>query len=91
MLGGVLQADGKIVGFSLGEVAGDTLFVHIEKADRTFRGAYRMLVNQFAARFAGEGVSYINREDDMGDPGLRTSKLSYHPITLLKKYCITVK
>ena len=86
MSGGVLLADGRVVGFSLGEIVGDTLFVHIEKADRTCKGAYQMLVNQFALRYAGEGVAYINREEDMGDEGLRRAKQSYHPVALLKKY-----
>ena len=40
--------------------------------------------------YAGEGVSFLNREDDVGDPGLRTSKLSYHPVALLEKYVVTV-
>ncbi len=86
MSGGVLLADGRVVGFSLGETVGDTLFVHIEKADRACKGAYQMLVNQFALRYAGEGVAYINREEDMGDEGLRRAKQSYHPVALLKKY-----
>ena len=83
--------DGSIVGFSLGEVIGDTLFVHIEKADRDYEGCYQMLVAQYAQQFAGEGVSFLNREDDTGDPGLRTSKLSYHPVALLEKYTVTVE
>ena len=69
---------------------GDTLFIHIEKADREIFGAYQMLVSQFAQAYAGEGVSFLNREDDVGDPGLRTSKLSYHPVALLEKYVVTV-
>ena len=32
MAGGMLLVDGNIVGFSLGEIVGDTLFTHIEKA-----------------------------------------------------------
>lgn len=91
LLGGMLLVDGEIVGFSLGEIIGDTLFTHIEKADRDYEGCYQMLVAQFAQRFAHEGVSFINREDDTGDPGLRTSKLSYHPVALLEKYTITVE
>lgn len=91
MVGGVLRVDGQVVGFSIGEVVGDTLFIHIEKADRNCEGCYQMVVSQFAQKFAGEGVEYINREDDTGDPGLRTSKLSYKPIELLEKYAVVIK
>ena len=88
--GGALYADGKIVGFSLGEKAGDTVFIHIEKADRTVKGAYQTIVNEFAKNFA-QNAEFINREDDMGDIGLKTSKLSYHPVNLLKKYSVIIK
>lgn len=81
-----LVADGRVIAFAMGEVVGDTLHVHIEKADRTYRGAYPMIVREFSRIFAAEGVQYINREDDSGDEGLRASKLSYHPCALLKKY-----
>lgn len=91
MLGGMLLVDGQIVGFALGEVLGDTLFTHIEKADRDYQGSYQMLVAQFAQQFAGQQEGFINREDDAGDLGLRTSKLSYHPIALLEKYTVTVE
>ena len=89
-LGGMLLADGEIAGFSLNEVLGDTMFTHIEKADRNFLGSYQMLVSQAALAFCGPEISFINREDDTGDPGLRTSKLSYHPISLLEKYTVTI-
>ena len=91
LLGGMLLVDGQIAGFSLGEIIGDTLFTHIEKADRDYEGCYQMLVAQFAQHFATEGIAFINREDDAGDLGLRTSKLSYHPIALLEKYTVTVE
>lgn len=90
MHGGVLWADGHIVGFSLGEILHDTLYTHIEKADRTCKGAYQMLTHQFAMRYAGNGVQFINREEDMGDPGLRRAKSAYHPVTLLKKFVVGV-
>jgi hypothetical protein len=87
-LGGVLRAGGEIVGASFGEIVGDTLFVHVEKANTDYPGAYPMLVNRFAAAFAGGGVMYINREEDDGVEGLRVSKLSYHPVRLLDKYVV---
>lgn len=91
MFGGALYADHSVVGFSLGEIIGDTLFTHIEKADRNRKGAYQMLTNQFSIRFATPEVRYINREEDMGDEGLRRAKESYHPVTKLKKFLIEVK
>ncbi|MFI3254380.1 MAG: phosphatidylglycerol lysyltransferase domain-containing protein [Eubacteriales bacterium] len=90
MFGGILFVDGKIVGFSLGEVVGDTLFTHIEKANREILGCYQMLVSQFAQMYAGGATSFINREDDAGDEGLRTSKLSYKPVLLLEKNVVKV-
>ena len=89
MLGGVLTVDDKIVGFSLGERIGDTLFTHIEKADRGYKGAYQMLTGEFAKRFAAT-AKFINREEDMGDPGLKKAKEAYNPCCLLKKYTVEI-
>ena len=89
--GGVLTADGRIFGFAFGEVVGDTLYVHIEKALRDEKGAYQMVVNHFSAMIAEKSaIQWINREDDNGDPGLRKAKLAYLPERLLNKYLITI-
>lgn len=87
LFGGVLLVNGRIAGFSLGEKLNDTLYIHIEKADRSIKGAYQMIVHEFSAMFA-DSVTYINREDDADDEGLRTSKESYHPVSYLYKYGI---
>lgn len=86
--GGFLEVQGEVVAFSFGEIVGDTLFIHIEKAEKSVRGAYQMIVSEFVTHFAHEGVLYVNREEDVGDPGLRYSKESYHPHKLLAKYII---
>ena len=86
--GGLLYANGRIVGISIGETVSDTLYVHAEKADTAYHGSYPMLVNQFARMFASDGTKYINREEDDGLEGLRISKLSYHPTELLEKYMV---
>ncbi|MDR1736800.1 MAG: phosphatidylglycerol lysyltransferase domain-containing protein [Oscillospiraceae bacterium] len=85
--GGILRGGGgRVLALSMGGVLGDTLFVHTEKADIGAPGAYQMIAREFARRHTD--VSFINREEDMGIPGLRTSKLSYHPLHLIEKYTV---
>ena len=84
-----LRIDGGIRAFTAGEVAGDTLFVHIEKADRNTRGAYQAIASEFVKSVPG--ISFVNREDDSGDPGLRKSKMSYRPCALLGKYTAVIR
>ena len=89
LLGGVLFADGNIVGFSMGELAcRDTFDVHFEKAVYSMNGAYPMVCRELCRLVMKTypDVKYINREDDMGFESLRQSKLSYKPEYLLKKY-----
>ena len=78
----------KIVAFTLGEVWGDTLYIHIEKADRDYPGLNETLCSEFAADILREypQVTLINREEDLGDPGLRQAKRAYSPIYLINRY-----
>lgn len=90
MKGGILRVDGQIVAYTVGEVLNsDTLVVHIEKAFTDVRGAYPMINREFVKRNA-EGFKYINREDDIGDEGLRKAKESYYPTILLEKFTATL-
>lgn len=91
MLGGVLKVEGKTVGYSIGEIIGDTIFCHIEKADISYSGAYQMLTNSFLKMFASsDEIKFVNREEDCGDEGLRKSKLSYHPVELIEKNTVFI-
>ena len=92
MLGGVLKSGDKIIGYSMGEIVGDTLFCHVEKADISYNGAYQMLTNQFLQMYASDDeIRFVNREEDCGDEGLRKSKMSYHPIELIEKNTVSIK
>ncbi|MDD2962205.1 MAG: phosphatidylglycerol lysyltransferase domain-containing protein [Muribaculaceae bacterium] len=85
-----LQVDGKVVSFMIGEIINDTLHAHIEKTNHEYDGASEYINNRFInyALSLYPALLYENREDDAGDEGLRKSKLSYNPITMLKKYNI---
>lgn len=86
LVGGVLRKKGEIVAFTMGEpLNSDTFVVHFEKAYPEMQGAYPMINQQFVTHACQE-FTYINREEDTGDPGLRKAKLSYYPEILLKKY-----
>ncbi len=90
MQGVVLRVGDAVAAFAIGEVIGDMLAVHIEKADTSFHGAYQKIVSGFASYIDPEAVPLLNREDDMNDEGLRKSKLSYHPVAILDKWRVTV-
>lgn len=91
MKGGILYwSPGRVCAITIGDVKGDTLYVHIEKGTRLINGSYEMINREFARYMMGiyPEVKYINREDDAGDAGLKKAKESYHPLALLKKYNI---
>lgn len=85
-LTGVIRIDGNIEALSIGGRLGrKTVTVHVEKANTEFRGLYQAINNEFCKHVAKD-VKRINREEDMGIPGLRKAKLSYHPVKLVEKY-----
>ena len=83
MIGGSIFVDGRMVAFTYGSaVTTDTFDVCVEKADRHVEGAFAIINQQFAEHLPEQYI-YLNREEDMGIPGLRQAKLSYHPEILL--------
>ncbi|HDM79055.1 MAG TPA: DUF2156 domain-containing protein, partial [Deltaproteobacteria bacterium] len=87
--GGVILINGKVEAFSLGErLNKKTAVVHVEKANPKTRGLYPA-INQVCCKNLWSGYEYINREQDMGQKGLRQAKLSYNPAFLVEKYTIT--
>jgi len=74
----------------MGEIiAHGTMFtIHFEKADDTYKGIYQFINRSFAAMLV-DCIEVINREQDLGDPGLRQAKMSYRPTSFIKKYRIS--
>lgn len=87
--GAILYADGEPVAFTMGEyVRPDTLDVHFEKAVDSIQGAYPMICREFVRQEleAHPDLRYVNREEDMGLPGLRKAKEDWHPLCKLEKF-----
>lgn len=84
--------ESRAVAFAIGEVAGDTLYVHIEKMAHDVSGAGEAINKLFAEMMCGRHrqIACINREEDTGDPGLRRAKESYRPLAMLRKYNVTM-
>jgi len=88
--GGVILIDGKVAAFTLGELLNhDTAVVHIEKANVEIRGLYAVINQQFCEN-RWKAVPAVNREQDLGEPGLRKAKLSYNPDRMIEKFRVSL-
>jgi hypothetical protein len=84
-LGGVVLVDGKVQALTVGErLNPTTAVVHFEKANPEIRGLYQVINQQFCAR-ALKDFEFVNREQDVGEPGLRRAKEGYHPHHFVEK------
>jgi len=90
MQGGMIEIGGKVEALALGEELNPATFVvHIEKANGSFIGIYQA-INQIFCDKEAAGYKYVNREQDLGVPGLRQAKESYHPRHMVKKYTLSL-
>jgi hypothetical protein len=89
LCGGIFYVDGRPIAYSLGEelAAGRAFVIHFEKAvlDEQYKGVYQY-INQAFAAVLPEKYEWINREQDLGDAGLRQAKESYKPAGFVRKY-----
>ena len=91
MDGLMLIENDEVIAFSMGARMNEKYYdVCFEKAYSAINGAYAMINREFV-RHLPESFKYINREEDLGIPGLRQSKLSYHPSVLLHKYAVMTR
>ncbi|MDR2809743.1 MAG: phosphatidylglycerol lysyltransferase domain-containing protein [Tannerellaceae bacterium] len=91
LMGGVISVEGKIVAFAFGApINHDTFGVHVEKADIRYNGVYSVMNFEFANHIPPQYI-YINREEDLGIPGLRQAKQSWRPAFLLEKHTAVKK
>lgn len=89
---GGVYVDDQLKAYSIGsyDPAIECAYIHIEKADSEINGLYNFINQQFLLHEFPE-AKIVNREDDLGQEGLRKSKLSYSPLRLEAKYHIIQK
>jgi hypothetical protein len=82
------MVDQRMVAYTVAEpLTDDTVLIHFEKGDTEFKGVYQAM-NQMFLENSAANFTYVNREQDLNDEGLRKAKLSYLPTEFLKKYRI---
>ena len=89
---GGIYVDGRLCAFALGawNPRERMAVIEIEKADPEMDGLYQLINREFLLHAFPE-AEIVNREDDVGIPGLRQAKLSYHPIGFEKRYTLLQK
>lgn len=87
-IGGTIYVGGQLVAFTYGAAINhDTFDVCVEKADTTFEGSYAVINNEFVNHLPPQYL-WLNREEDLGIPGLRQAKTTYQPALKLHKYIL---
>jgi hypothetical protein len=86
-----LSIDGKVSAFGISApLTDDMATLQYEKAFSNVKGLYQYFDNA-CARMLFEGYTYLNKESDMGEPGLAKAKRSYHPFTMVKSFRLVLK
>ena len=84
--GGILKVDEKIIAYTIAQKLDEkNIDIHFEKAFGEYAGSYQAINYMFLKNQASK-YEFVNREEDMGEAGLREAKLSYNPTMMLKKF-----
>ena len=82
----VIYCSDELIGFVFGVKLNDEVFdFMIEKANAKYGAIYKVLNNELA-KICCSNFKYVNFEEDLGEEGLRNSKMMYHPDILFKKF-----
>ena len=91
MRGVLVFIEGKAMGFAFGgRLSKDVFALNFEKALDSVKGLYQFLDKELAAGLQND-YAFINKENDLGKPGLIRAKESYYPCKKVKSYCLTLK
>ncbi|MFA5480110.1 MAG: phosphatidylglycerol lysyltransferase domain-containing protein [Candidatus Muiribacteriota bacterium] len=83
--------DGKLEAFSVfSKLNHNTYDIHFEKFNTQIKGL-PCVINNETAKYLSDKCKYLNREQDMGLPGLRKNKRSWEPEFLVESYYLRRK
>ncbi len=92
--GGVIYVEDKPVAMTIAsEISKGTFDILFEKSYGEYAqaGGFAAINKYFADHLHRvHGAQWINREEDIGMPGLRRAKMAYHPDIRLEKYQVTL-
>ena len=90
LIGGAVRVNGEIQAYAIAEeLHPGTAVWHFEKAMAHIPGLGQ-LINHWFSRYGLTDFEYVNREQDLGVPGLRQAKKSYFPHHMVEKSCISL-
>lgn len=92
LIGGIIYVNNSPCAMTIAsKINENTVDVHFEKAvgEYALNGGYAAINKLFSEKL--DGVTWLNREEDIGIEGLRKAKLSYRPKIMLKKYSAVEK
>lgn len=92
LIGGIIYVNDSPCAITIAsKINENTVDVHFEKAvgEYALNGGYAAINKLFSEKL--DGVTWLNREEDIGIEGLRKAKLSYRPKIMLKKYSAVEK
>lgn len=93
-LSGILLTDnnGNDIGYSIWSLLNSKIAdIHFEKADHSVKGAPQFLTQKTAEILWKNNVPMMNREQDLGNPGIRRAKHSLDPLSLYRRSSLTAK
>ncbi len=87
LFGTIYHIDKNPAAFTISEILpdGKSSITHFEKSLSRYRGLAQYVNRDFASTLP-DSVRFINREQDLGEEGLRQAKESYKPLCFLKKF-----
>lgn len=81
--------EAEIVAYAISELLYSSYAIsHFAQANTEYAGVYAFLMRQIAIDLQSKGCKQLNYEQDLGLPNLRQGKMSYRPVSFLKKLSI---